>query len=346
MKKIERYTDKDWEQLASLLSGEETEQYDELSGFSADDHYSTEKQWKELRKMSDTKEINVDKAWNKIYSRIKDNELIREPAALPDSYRIRTILKIAATVLIVIGLASTAIYLGNTGMFSKKMIVATNNDQRNVEVSLPDGSKVFLNRNSELSYRSNSGKTTRNVSLKGEAFFEIVRNESKPFIIDAGKANIKVLGTSFNVITNNSNNVVEVFVKTGSVMLSDSSGAQNLILESGFTNYAVTFPEGQSIAIGNSHMTVLSYQNELISDIDGDRQKLVAGEDRVISERRAMITTFGAIKLMDTNFQINLKYKGNRDNLAYFDMAIHTSQQVPDVLLRQLLPAEIHAQPM
>jgi hypothetical protein len=112
------------------------------------------------------------------------------------------------------------------------------------------------------------------------------------------------------------------------------------------TNYAVTFPEGQSIAIGNSHMTVLSYQNELISDIDGDRQKLVVGEDRVISERRAMITTFGVITLMDTNFQINLKYKGNRDNLAYFDMAIHTSQQVPDMLLKQLLPAEIHAQPM
>ena len=112
------------------------------------------------------------------------------------------------------------------------------------------------------------------------------------------------------------------------------------------TNYAVTFPEGQAIAIGSSHMTVLSYQNELISDIDGDRQKLVVGEDRVISERRALITTFGVIKLMDTNFQINLKYKGNRDNLAYFDMSIHTSQQVSDMLLNQLLPAEIHAQPM
>jgi hypothetical protein len=112
------------------------------------------------------------------------------------------------------------------------------------------------------------------------------------------------------------------------------------------TNYAVTFPEGQAIAIGSSQMTVLSYQNELISDIDGDRQKLVIGEDRVISERRALITTFGVIKLMDTNFQINLKYKGNRDNLAYFDMSIHTSQQVSDMLLSRLLPAEIHAQPM
>jgi hypothetical protein len=112
------------------------------------------------------------------------------------------------------------------------------------------------------------------------------------------------------------------------------------------TNYAVTFPEGQSIAIGTSHITVLSYQNELISDIDGDRQKLVVGEDRIITERRAVITTFGVIKLMDTNFAIDLKYKGDRDNLAYFDMAVHTSQQVPDILLRKVLPAEIHATPI
>jgi hypothetical protein len=112
------------------------------------------------------------------------------------------------------------------------------------------------------------------------------------------------------------------------------------------TNYAVTFPEGQAIAIGSSQMTVLTYQNELISDIDGDRQKLEVGDDRVISQRRALITTFGVIKIMDTNFQIDLKYKGDRDNQAYFDMSIHTSQQVPDILLKRLLPAEIHAQPM
>jgi hypothetical protein len=112
------------------------------------------------------------------------------------------------------------------------------------------------------------------------------------------------------------------------------------------TMYGVSFPEGQTITIGNTHISVLSYQNEIISDIDGDRQKLVVGEDRVISERRAVITTLGAITLMDSNFQINLKYKGDRDNRAYFDMAVHTSRQVPDMLLRQLLPPEIDARPI
>ena len=112
------------------------------------------------------------------------------------------------------------------------------------------------------------------------------------------------------------------------------------------TMYGVSFPEGQTITIGNTHISVLSYQNEIISDIDGDRQKLVVGEERVISERRAVITTLGAITLMDSNFQINLKYKGDRDNRAYFDMAVHTSRQVPDMLLRQLLPPEIDARPI
>lgn len=67
------------------------------------------------------------------------------------------------------------------------------------------------------------------------------------------------------------------------------------------TNYGVSFPEGQAITIGNTHSCVLSYQNEIISDIDGDRQKLVVGEDRIIGERRAVITTLGTTTLMDTN---------------------------------------------
>ena len=112
------------------------------------------------------------------------------------------------------------------------------------------------------------------------------------------------------------------------------------------TSYAVSFPEGQTIAVGNTHISVLSYQNELISDIDGDRQKLVYGEDRAISERRALITTLGVITIIDTHFRINLKYKGDRDNRAYFDMAVQTSGQVPDILLRRLLPPEIDAQPI
>jgi len=112
------------------------------------------------------------------------------------------------------------------------------------------------------------------------------------------------------------------------------------------TKYGVSFPEGQTITIGNTHIIVLSNQGLIITDIDGDKQNMVVGEDRVISERRAVITTLGAVTLLDTHFQINLTYNGERDNRAYFDMAVHTSQQVPDFLLRRLLPPEIDARPI
>jgi len=49
------------------------------------------------------------------------------------------------------------------------------------------------------------------------------------------------------------------------------------------------------------------------------------------------------MQMMDTNFRINLTYKSDLDNQVYFDMAIHTSQQEPDIFLEQLLPPEIHA---
>ena len=107
------------------------------------------------------------------------------------------------------------------------------------------------------------------------------------------------------------------------------------------TNYAVSFPEGQTITLGNSRINVLWFENELITDIDGAKQKLVVGEERVISERRGVMNALGAITLMDTNYVINLKYKGQRDNRAYFDMAVHTSKQVPDMLLKRMLPPEI-----
>jgi hypothetical protein len=109
------------------------------------------------------------------------------------------------------------------------------------------------------------------------------------------------------------------------------------------TNYAVSFPEGQTTTLGNSRINVIWFENELITDIDGAKQKLVVGEERNISERRGIMKALGVITLMDTNYAINLKYKGERDGRAYFDMAVHTSKQVPDILLKRMFPPEIEA---
>ncbi len=74
-----------------------------------------------------------------------------------------------------------------------------------------------MNSNTTLSYMKHFHGNTRNVELKGEAFFEVTPDKSKPFIIKADQAVIKVVGTSFNVDTKRSPATVEVYVATGIV---------------------------------------------------------------------------------------------------------------------------------
>lgn len=66
-------------------------------------------------------------------------------------------------------------------------------------IVLHDGTKVWLNADSKLSYANNFNGTTREVNLSGEAFFDVVSNKNKPFIIHTSKIVIRVTGTSFNV---------------------------------------------------------------------------------------------------------------------------------------------------
>jgi hypothetical protein len=110
------------------------------------------------------------------------------------------------------------------------------------------------------------------------------------------------------------------------------------------TQYRVTLPDGEPVTIGNSRIVVMSYENEMVTDVDGNREKLVIGEERVISPRHAQITVFG-IPVFNTDFQITLHYLGTNDKNANFDMTVKTSKQVPDFLLRLLIPSNMNAQP-
>ena len=234
MKKIERFTDKEWEELASILSDEKDEQKDLLDRFMAGDKNNSGQIWKELKNMNSQKEIDVDKAWNNVHSRMLENDRIIVSSPVKIRFIRTMFLRIAAVALILLGLGTAVIYMINSGYLTRSITVIAGNDQKNVLVSLPDGSNIYLNRNSEFTYRKSFGNHGRNVKLRGEAFFEIAPDASKPFIIDAGKADIKVVGTSFNVITNNPESEVEVFVKTGKVLMSDNSGSQTLQLDPGY----------------------------------------------------------------------------------------------------------------
>jgi transmembrane sensor len=96
---------------------------------------------------------------------------------------------------------------------------------------LADGTVVQLNKGAVLTYPSAFDGETRNVSLKGEAFFDVAHNPTKPFIIDAGQSDIQVVGTSFNVRA--TEKMAEVVVKTGKVKFKSKKEHRELILTAG-----------------------------------------------------------------------------------------------------------------
>lgn len=127
--------------------------------------------------------------------------------------------------------ASICLLIGSGIWFSKSynpIVTFSSGDTSSQSITLADGSRVTLNKNSSLEYQKRM-KTQRNVKLTGEAFFEVARNEAVPFIIETNNARVKVLGTSFNVKTNERGTTVHV--KTGKVELSKDN--KKIILTAG-----------------------------------------------------------------------------------------------------------------
>ncbi len=111
------------------------------------------------------------------------------------------------------------------------------------------------------------------------------------------------------------------------------------------TTYNVWFPLGKTVTVGGIDMVALSTQDEMMIAVGGQTEKLDVGENKLISEKRAVVKTLG-ITVVDTNFQIYLTYRGLSDPAtANFHLAVRTSKQVPQFIVNLLLPKEISAVP-
>ena len=98
---------------------------------------------------------------------------------------------------------------------------------------LPDSSRVMLSGDSRLAYNAQFGKTNRELSLRGEAFFQVKRDTSKPFIVETSLIQVEVLGTSFQVIAQKLQ--AEVAVEKGRVKVTTQDKKQESILETGMS---------------------------------------------------------------------------------------------------------------
>ncbi|MEZ5145739.1 MAG: FecR domain-containing protein [Bacteroidales bacterium] len=173
-------------------------------------------EWKHAWQMAgiNAMNFNIEKAKQIIADNFATEESVmlkipREPA----TRKLNISWRIAAAVVIFAALGFLLFTMfGN----NEQQLVASKSV---VAGTLADGSKITLNQNSTLVYPKKFDDDQRKVKLNGDAFFEVAKNPEKPFIIEAGETQIKVLGTSFYVDARPGQNQVEVTVKSGRVAL-------------------------------------------------------------------------------------------------------------------------------
>ncbi|MEI7857785.1 MAG: hypothetical protein WCH85_09815 [Methanomicrobiales archaeon] len=109
------------------------------------------------------------------------------------------------------------------------------------------------------------------------------------------------------------------------------------------TSYRVSLPDGQPVTIGTTKILALTMPDGVDVSVDGTKEKLAVGQERIINPRYARISALG-VPLMDTDFQITLKYLGPSGTNALFDMTVRTSKQVPEMVISKLIPPSMGAQ--
>ena len=165
--------------------------------------------------------VDAEKAWKNVNNDIsQDNVVQLKPK------RNMVWVGIAASVIILLGVT----LFFRPGGDSPLNVTELQAQNELLETQLPDGSLIALNTNSIISYPENFEGNERRVELKGEAFFDVERDETKPFIVDLpNDFEVRVLGTSFNIRADEKDSITEVLVASGKVEVSTKT--EKVLLE-------------------------------------------------------------------------------------------------------------------
>lgn len=164
-----------------------------------------------------------------IYQRIA----VEKPSSLGKVRRLVYIqlAKVAAVALLMLSLGYFAWNVGLFGMNS--IITVSAGEGVRSEIFLPDGSRVWLNSGSYISYKKGFNEKIRNIKLSGEAYFNISTDPNRPLTVVTDIANVEVTGTRFHIVANVSGWETTLINGIVSVYQTDGSKAQSLVLSPG-----------------------------------------------------------------------------------------------------------------
>ena len=173
------------------------------------------------------RKVDVNAAWAKLnITKKKEVEFIdiQEVKPILKLNWLNNFLKIAAVLVVLFGLWFVAARQFTT---PQNDVLTFKSGSKSIEKILPDGTKILLSKNSQITYPKTFEGNTREINLLGEGFFDVHHDAAHPFIIHTQGTVVKVLGTSFNIRAYNAQ--VQVHVKIGKVQFSKNNAKVVLI---------------------------------------------------------------------------------------------------------------------
>ena len=192
-----------------------------LSAENEEEFSQTEKLYNAASSLRDVIPVDTDAAWLKLKKNISVQQEPGKVIPLKQTTSRSNFIRIAASILIVAGLGMLAFFLT---LPSEDKLAEIKSDAVIRKEVLPDGSKVTLNKNTSLAYSTDHFSKKRIVKLKGEAFFDVVHDDSNPFLIEAADLKIEDVGTSFNVKAVENSGIAIISVVSGEVKVTTLTG--------------------------------------------------------------------------------------------------------------------------
>lgn len=202
--------------LDRYLKGETSQEENELVENWLDKNVNSPSEWQYFNQ-------NQKDEWLAVtYSDIQNSIRTNSPKVVTMSERKFLWRRIAAAAVLIIAFA---LYLEwpvlQNRLFPVQLAALNVPLNQKKQITLADGSRIWVNAGSELKYPKNFNRKTREVYLSGEAFFDIKHDVSKPFIVHTGELITTVLGTAFNIKEDKSLNTIAVTVSRGKVSVSN-----------------------------------------------------------------------------------------------------------------------------
>ena len=176
----------------------------------------------------------TDQAWTTLYNRLEKDGLITQAETPRPSLRLTAFKWTAAAVILLCTYLSINYFNQTEKVIDRNLLTRQNMETTTLATTLEDGSIVYLAGNAAIHYPEHFQPDKREISLQGNALFDIAGNRKRPFLIETEDARIEVLGTAFNVKSDGSQ-PFELSVQRGLVKVTLKKSGQDVHVKAGET---------------------------------------------------------------------------------------------------------------